>query len=520
VKHPFPQAHALRGRLGEAEVGFRSGLREIPLGSRSFDLIQPVISADAWASLAQAQARARQLLAGRVVWVVNSTAEGGGVAEMARTLLPYWRGCGIDARWLVVEGPVEFFQLTKRLHNMLYGNGAGAALGPSDQRLFESLSRSLSARAADLIAPGDLVLLQDPQTAGLVSATKRIGATVLWRCHVGADEPSAPVRSSWRFLLPYLEEADAFAFMRRAFVPPGIDRDRVHILAPAIDPCSAKNQPLTKTQAAAILRFAGLAQAPSGESAETVHLADGARVRMRRRCRVIRDGPPTLLARDRIVVALARWDRLKDPIGIVRAFAEHVDQPRTRLIVAGHALTAIADDPGAAQVFDETQSAWRALPADRRRRVELAVLPMADLNENALIVNALQRHAAIVLKKSLQEGFGLGVAEAMWKARPVIATRVGGHQDQIEHGKNGLLVDDPRDLAAFGAAINSLLLNESGAVRMGSAARESVRARFLADRNFVAWTAAGSSILSHRPATKARTSRAGGYESAPTSRGV
>jgi trehalose synthase len=190
------------------------------------------------------------------------------------------------------------------------------------------------------------------------------------------------------------------------------------------------------------------------------------------------------------VVALGRWDRLKDPVGIIHAFAEYVDEPRVRLIVAGPTPYAVADDPEADQVLREARAAWEGLPRSQRRRVDLAVLPMADLDENALIVNALQRDAAVVLKKSLQEGFGLGVTEGMWKARPVIATRVGGQQDQIEHRRTGLLVDDPTDLAAFGAAINELLRDPGAALGLGIAAREVVRTRFLVDRHFVEWTAA------------------------------
>ena len=147
----------------------------------------------------------------------------------------------------------------------------------------------------------------------------------------------------------------------------------------------------------------------------------------------------------------------------------------------------VADDPEAAHVLAEVNLAWRSLAPPRRERVQVAALPMADLEENALVVNALQREAAVIVKKSLQEGFGLGVTEGMWKAKPVVATRVGGHRDQIEHGRSGLLVDDPTDLRAFAAAVDELLADPVLGLELGAAGRERVRARYLADRHFVSW---------------------------------
>jgi trehalose synthase len=149
-------------------------------------------------------------------------------------------------------------------------------------------------------------------------------------------------------------------------------------------------------------------------------------------------------------------------------------------------------------VLGEARAAWRGLPARRRACIELASLPMADLDENALIVNALQRQAAVVVKKSLQEGFGLGVTEALWKARPVVASGVGGHRDQIEHRRTGLLVDDPVDLVAFGAAVGELLANPAEPLELGTAGREHVRARFLADQHFAGWTRVLAAVIAER----------------------
>ena len=153
---------------------------------------------------------------------------------------------------------------------------------------------------------------------------------------------------------------------------------------------------------------------------------------------------------DPLVVHLTRWDRLKDPVGVMESFASGVlDRVDARLILAGPSVHAVADDPEAAAVYREVERRWQLLPSAERERIELAQLPMRDLEENAAIVNALQRQATVIVKKSLEEGFGLGVTEAMWKRRPVVASRVGGHQDQIQDGISGVLLDDPRDLAAL-----------------------------------------------------------------------
>jgi trehalose synthase len=166
----------------------------------------------------------------------------------------------------------------------------------------------------------------------------------------------------------------------------------------------------------------------------------------------------------------------------MEAFASHVDPALgAHLVLAGPAVTGVADDPEAAEVYDDCVDRWRRLPHEARSRVHLACTPMADPDEAAAIVNALQRHAAIVAQKSLAEGFGLTVAEAMWKSRPVVASAVGGIVDQIEHGEQGLLLDDPHDLEAFGAAVEELLCNPAEAARLGRNARERAARELLGD---------------------------------------
>ncbi|MGI9658966.1 MAG: glycosyltransferase, partial [Gaiellaceae bacterium] len=174
----------------------------------------------------------------------------------------------------------------------------------------------------------------------------------------------------------------------------------------------------------------------------------------------------------------------KDMAGVMEAFAENVDPSLgAHLILAGPAVTGVADDPEAAQVLDDCQERWRALAHTMRNRVHLACVPMTDPDEAAAIVNALQRQATIVTQKSIAEGFGLTVAEAMWKARPMVASAVGGIADQITDGEHGLLIDDPTDLASFGARVETLLRDPAFGQRLGQAARERANRELLGDRH-------------------------------------
>jgi trehalose synthase len=202
-----------------------------------------------------------------------------------------------------------------------------------------------------------------------------------------------------------------------------------------------------------------------------------------------------LVPATKLVVQISRWDRLKDPIGVMQGFADFVTpQTSAHLMLAGPEMRSIADDPEAADILKQTIAAWEQLPDLARGRVHLAILPMHDIDENAAIVNALQRWAEVVVQKSLAEGFGLTVAEAMWKARPVVASRIGGIQDQIEDQRSGVLLQDPTDLAAYGKAVTHLLLEPETASDMGAAAHERVKENFLNDRHLKQYVELFSSL--------------------------
>ena len=423
---------------------------------------------------------ARTLLAGRTVWNVNSTARGGGVVELLRPLIGYARGVGVDARWVVIDGSPAFYDVTKRIHNRLHGfDGDGGPLDGQAHQIYEDTLAENAAAFAPRVRPGDVVILHDPQSAGMAPALRPVTAALIWRCHVGVDEPNDLVRETWSFLQPYVRRADVCVFSRDAFVWEGLHPDRVAIITPTIDVFTPKNEDLTPQTALAVLRACGLVADGTPGEPVTFHRQDGTPDRIERRAELFEDEP--LDADTPTVVQVSRWDSLKDPIGVIRGFAEHVPaETGAHLLYAGPSVDAVADDPEGARMLHDSIAARSALPADARRRIHLATLPMDDLDENAVMVNAVQRHARVVVQKSLAEGFGLTVAEAMWKGRPVVASRLGGIEDQIVEGESGILLDDARDLAVFGRAIVDLLADPQRAERMGRGARERVRDRFSA----------------------------------------
>ena len=458
-----------------------AALEQVPVSPASPERFRALLGED-YSQVEKAIEDAGRLLSGRVVWHVNSTARGGGVAEMLQSLLAYARGAGVDVRWMTIAGNPEFFAITKRIHNHLHGAaGDGGELGEAERGVYEDTLARSADELADLVAPGDIVYLHDPQTAGLIELIRSKHTRVVWRCHVGLDEPNDLARAAWSFLEPYVKRADAYVFSRRAFAWEGLDEKKEWLVPPSIDAFSPKNQEMEPGAAAAILARLGLGRDADGPP---VFLRqDGSRGRVDRAAELDQEAP--IIEGAPLIVQVSRWDRLKDHAGVLRCFAEHCRHPDAHLLLAGPSVADVTDDPEGAEVLREIQAQRLELPSERRARVHLACLPMNDVDENAAMVNAIQRSADVVLQKSIAEGFGLTVAEAMWKARPVVATRIGGIQDQIVDGESGLLIDDPADLEATAAAIDGLLADPARAEAIGAAARERVRGSFLGTRHLV-----------------------------------
>jgi len=441
--------------------------------------LEPVIGGERLARLVRAGGQFRRRLAGRTIWNVSSTAVGGGVAEQLYVLIGYVQDLGIPVRWTVITGDARFFGITKRLHNQIHGEAAGGHLSRADD---DHYAQVLAANAAELLGQvraGDLVLLHDPQTAGLTEALARAGARVVWRSHIGVDWENDATRAGWTFLRPYLAAAEGYVFSRRGYVPAWVPGGKVAIIPPSIDPFSPKNQDLDQDTVRDILATIGVLDGARPGGQTSFVRSDGRSSAVTRSAAITGDGRPG--PGDPLVLQVSRWDRLKDMPGVMRGFAEYVAPARGGyLLLAGPSVAEVSDDPEGATVFADCLRLWHDLPAAARGRVLLVTLPLDDVDENAAMVNALQRHATVISQKSLAEGFGLTVSEGMWKGRPVVGSAVGGIIDQIADG-TGILLPDPGDLEAFGAAVRGLLEDPGAADRLGRAARARVRADYVGD---------------------------------------
>lgn len=449
----------------------------VPIPVHRLDRFKPLLG-ERFAEIEEVARWARTGFAGRAIWHLSSTARGGGVAELLSTLLPYARDAGVDVRWVVLrEGP-DFFCVTKRLHNHLHGDrGDGGALDEGARRVYDEVSEANAAALGPQMQKGDIVYLHDPQTAGMIAPLRERGLRIVWRCHIGVDDPNELVRGAWNFLRPYVERAEACVFSRREYVWDGLDRGKVWLMPPVIDPFSPKNQELEPEVVEAILKEIGLV--PDGlEGAPVFERADGTPGRVERKAQILQEEEVPEGAT--VVVQVSRWDRLKDPDGLIEMLERHLDDPDVHLVLAGPDTGGVADDPEGAAVYEEVAERWRSLSDERRRRAHMVSLPMHDVEENGAMVNAIQRRAEVVVQKSIAEGFGLTVAEAMWKRRAVVGSGVGGIQDQIVDGNTGILIDDPHDLAAFATAIERLIADPELAQEMGEAGHQRVVDEYLA----------------------------------------
>lgn len=359
-------------------------------------------------------------LRGRRILNVNSTAVGGGVAEILSRMLPLLRQLEVDARWDVIKGNERFFNITKKMHNALHGGSE--PISAEEFAFFLEVNRD-NAQAMDLGA--DVVFIHDPQPIALVE--KKDGGRWVWRCHIDFTSPQT---GTWDFLKACIERYDAAVFSAPAFSRPLAVRQV--LIQPSIDPLSDKNRELDEETIAGVCARFGVDR-----------------------------GRP-------IITQISRFDYLKDPLGVIRAYQQvkpHVD---CQLVLAGGGAT---DDPEGAQVLEEVRQAAREDPD-----IFVLFLPPASDIE----INALQRASTIVLQKSLREGFGLTVSEALWKAKPVIASAVGGIPQQIAHKYSGILTHSIDGTAYW---IKQLLQEPEFARKLGENGREHVRNNFLITRH-------------------------------------
>lgn len=365
-------------------------------------------------------------LEGLKVVHINATPQGGGVAEILRSLVPLSRDVGLDARWFTLPPDTDFFGTTKQIHNCLQGQPGDPA--PSYQDVYRDYLEALAEQLHGVDA--DVWVIHDPQPLALRTLVPLEGSTI-WRCHIDCSTPNADVRD---FVLTWVRAFDRAVFSMPAYVMPGLAPDQIRISQPCIDPLTPKNQPMSTQSAHAMLARLGIDP----------------------------DRP--------LVTQISRFDSWKNPweaVDIYRMAKRHV--PDLQLSIAG--VFAAEDDPEAPRVFAAVRDY-----AGNDPDVHLLTNPE---HVGPLQINALQSTSDVILQRSTREGFGLTVTEAMWKGRPVIATRVGGIPGQIEHGRTGFLTATADDSAQL---LVQLLQSPMLAQRIGRAARAEVQQRFLLPR--------------------------------------
>ena len=367
-------------------------------------------------------ALAKRLESTRIV-MVNSTRAGGGVAEILARMIPLLNELNLDARWEVMEGSEPFYKVTKAFHNSLHGKPQTVT-----QEMFDLFLDVGRLNAGRLALDADLIVIHDPQPIPFIEQRKHHPSSRwVWRCHIDVSRPHPQV---WNFLKTFIRKYDAAVYSCAAFAQRMAMRQV--LIAPSIDPLSEKNRELDPEEVTAILRKLGVPQ----------------------------DQP--------IITQVSRFDYLKDPLGVIEAFRRIRKSIKCRLVLAGGPAS---DDPESEEVLNRVREEAKGIPD-----IQLLMLPP----DSHLEINALQRAAAVVVQKSIREGFGLTVCEALWKARPVVASAVGGIPLQVKHRYSGLLVHSVEG-AAY--AIKQLLNNPDYAKRLGENGREHVRHNFLLTRH-------------------------------------
>jgi trehalose synthase len=393
---------------------------------------------------------------------VNATARGDEVARLLHGLVPAQAAAGGSTGWAVLGTDPVFLAFTRYLHHLLHGRADAlttqrlAVAVPHYRSVLEPQAAWLAAR----LAPGDAVVLHGPQTLGMAPVLAGAGLRTVWHCHSGTtDEEASGPAAVWDAFRAELSTVDAVASTLPEFAPRALPAARRHVVAPAVDPDSPRNQVLSGAEVTALLADLGLTSKHPKHS--------------RHSGKVLQDRP--LPADAPMVLQLSRWAPLKDMAGVLRSVPEL--SADTHVVLAGHDPAEPPGDPEGQAVLDEVIELWSGLSPADRSRVHLVSLSTQDER----VANALQRRADVVLQKSLAEGFGLTVTEAMLKRRAVVAADVGGLRQQISPGHNGMLVN-PRDPGEVADALRGLLDDPLRRRRLGTHAAASVHRRYLMPR--------------------------------------
>ncbi len=442
-------------------------------------------------------------LTDRTIWMVNSTPTGGGVAEMLPTMVSLLRDLGLRVEWVVIDTEERgFFEVTKRIHNLLHGEG-DPSLGPADRALFESVNRQNAAFLRARVRNGDILIVHDPQPLPLAGMLQEeLDLTTIWRCHIGLDDETPATRAAWEFLEPYAMAYEHAVFSAPEYIPHYL-AGHATIIYPAIDPLSPKNRELGLHHTVGVLANSGLAVAP-GPLVTPPYERLAERLGSDGRFHPANlSGDFGLLTRP-IVTQISRWDGLKGFAPLLDAFARYKrrllqggwsDHPRhrirqeiVRLVLAGPDPESIQDDPEGLGVLNALVERYRSLDPLIQESIAILTLPMQSPEENAYMVNALQRASSIVVQNSLREGFGLTIAEAMWKRVPILSNRQAcGPRQQVRDGLDGRLMADPTDAEALADTLDAMLADVAGRQVWARNAQRRVYNRFLVFAQLGEW---------------------------------
>lgn len=438
---------------------------------------------------------------GRRIWMINSTEQGGGVAEMLPRLISLLRQVGVQAEWLVLEtDKTDFFAFTKKMHNLIHGTGE-ASISNAEKEVFEEVNRQNAEKLLKLLRPDDIVVVHDPQPAALVSMiSKEVDVCTIWRCHIGLDHKNEQTQAAWHFLRPYLEHYDQYVFSAPEYIPDYLSGN-ISIIYPSIDPLTHKNRELSIHKLSGILANAGLAQSSHPRIANDFN--NPAKIYTKEGVfKEARHAPDIGLLFRPIISQVSRWDRLKGFRPLMESFAymkKHRDelskdheQARcrvrdARLLLCGPDPDYVSDDPEGKEVLEELTSFYHSLPEDIQEDIIICKLPMESVKENALIVNAIQRSSYLICQTSIQEGFGLTATEAMWKTTPVIASNACGLRHQVRHDIDGLIVRHPERKEEIAKALAYLLGEPKLVEEMGFVAQKRVVDQFLVFGHIIRW---------------------------------
>jgi trehalose synthase len=442
-------------------------------------------------------------LRGRTLWMVNSTAQGGGVAEMLPTMITLLRDLGIQTEWAVIESTEpRFFALTKRIHNLIHGEG-DPGLDADDRRLFEAVNRENAAFLKSRVQPGDVLIVHDPQPIPLASILKEeLDVLTVWRCHIGLDDETPATQAAWEFLRPYVDAYEHTIFSAPDYVP-SFCAGHATVIHPGIDPLSHKNRELGLHRTVGILSNSGMAVAP-GPLVTGPYKAQAQRLSPDGQFRPAGESADFGLLTRPIVTQISRWDRLKGFEPLLEAFSQYktrlfaggwsadpahrIRQELVRLVLAGPDPGSVQDDPEALEVLADIQGRYAALDPQVQETIAVFALPMESITENALMVNALQRASSIVVQNSLREGFGLTIAEAMWKRVPILSNdQACGPRQQVRDTVDGRMIDDPTDPAALTATLDKMLTDVPNRAVWARNAQRHVHDKFLVFAQLCEW---------------------------------